>query len=85
MDILGSISLSFIVLFYNQCVYEFEEILCNCLSWLNFTLSSREFTHRVKSVSMAKFTAEEVAALQAAGNQVRCRCLDVRLLFLIHC
>ncbi|KAJ7556932.1 hypothetical protein O6H91_05G104900 [Diphasiastrum complanatum] len=29
----------------------------------------REFTHRVKSISMAKFTAGEVAALQAGGNQ----------------
>ncbi|KAL3500466.1 hypothetical protein ACH5RR_039559 [Cinchona calisaya] len=29
----------------------------------------REFTHRVKSVSMAKFSAEEVAALQAGGNE----------------
>ena len=32
--------------------------------------NSREFTHRVKSVSMAKFTAEEAAALQAGGNEV---------------
>lgn len=31
---------------------------------------SREFTHRVKSVSMAKFTAEEVSALRAGGNEV---------------
>ncbi|KAL0926921.1 hypothetical protein M5K25_003176 [Dendrobium thyrsiflorum] len=29
----------------------------------------REFTHRVKSVSMAKFTAQEVEALQNGGNQ----------------
>ncbi|KAJ7966091.1 Arf GTPase activating protein [Quillaja saponaria] len=29
----------------------------------------REFTHRVKSVSMAKFNAEEVNALQAGGNE----------------
>ncbi|CAA7025456.1 unnamed protein product [Microthlaspi erraticum] len=29
----------------------------------------REFTHRVKSVSMAKFTAEEVNALRAGGNE----------------
>ncbi|XP_052209481.1 uncharacterized protein LOC127812928 [Diospyros lotus] len=29
----------------------------------------REFTHRVKSVSMAKFNAEEVSALQAGGNE----------------
>ncbi|KAJ4952523.1 hypothetical protein NE237_029355 [Protea cynaroides] len=29
----------------------------------------REFTHRVKSVSMAKFTSQEVSALQAGGNE----------------
>ncbi|XP_057957580.1 probable ADP-ribosylation factor GTPase-activating protein AGD14 [Malania oleifera] len=29
----------------------------------------REFTHRVKSISMAKFTFEEVGALQAGGNE----------------
>lgn len=41
------------------------------VSELIFNLfSSREFTHRVKSVSMAKFTAQEVSALQEGGNQV---------------
>ncbi|GKV06561.1 hypothetical protein SLEP1_g18437 [Rubroshorea leprosula] len=29
----------------------------------------REFTHRVKSVSMAKFTSQEVTSLQEGGNQ----------------
>ncbi|XP_068647154.1 probable ADP-ribosylation factor GTPase-activating protein AGD14 isoform X2 [Aristolochia californica] len=29
----------------------------------------REFTHRVKSISMAKFTTQEVGALQAGGNE----------------
>ncbi|XP_031372700.1 probable ADP-ribosylation factor GTPase-activating protein AGD14 isoform X2 [Punica granatum] len=29
----------------------------------------REFTHRVKSVSIAKFTTDEVSALQAGGNE----------------
>ncbi|KAM7529917.1 hypothetical protein LguiB_033327 [Lonicera macranthoides] len=29
----------------------------------------REFTHRVKSVSMSKFTSQEVEALQNGGNQ----------------
>lgn len=36
-----------------------------------FALCSREFTHRVKSVSMAKFTSQEVDSLQKGGNQVR--------------
>ena len=30
----------------------------------NFVLISREFTHRVKSVSMSKFTSQEVEVLQ---------------------
>jgi hypothetical protein len=30
---------------------------------------SREFSHRIKSISMAKFTAGEVQALQAGGNE----------------
>ncbi|KAL5999641.1 hypothetical protein ACLOJK_037926 [Asimina triloba] len=34
-------------------------------------LRIREFTHRVKSVSMAKFTSQEVAALQAGGNEMQ--------------
>lgn len=29
----------------------------------------REYTHRVKSVSMAKFTSQEVSALQGGGNE----------------
>jgi hypothetical protein len=37
-----------------------------------FVSYSREFTHRVKSVSMAKFTSQEVEALQNGGNQVQC-------------
>ena len=32
--------------------------------------SSREFNHRVKSVSMATFKPEEIDALQKGGNQV---------------
>lgn len=36
-----------------------------------FVYYSREFTHRVKSVSMAKFTSQEVESLQKGGNQVQ--------------
>ncbi|KAJ8751816.1 hypothetical protein K2173_026009 [Erythroxylum novogranatense] len=36
---------------------------------MNCNVVHREFTHRVKSVSMSKFNAEEVSALQAAGNE----------------
>ncbi|XP_015689540.1 probable ADP-ribosylation factor GTPase-activating protein AGD14 isoform X2 [Oryza brachyantha] len=35
----------------------------------NCSGAHREFTHRVKSVSMAKFTAQEVSALQEGGNE----------------
>ncbi|XP_022731389.1 probable ADP-ribosylation factor GTPase-activating protein AGD14 isoform X2 [Durio zibethinus] len=45
-----------------------------CTTFLTFVCTTcsgihREFTHRVKSVSMAKFSEEEVSALQAAGNE----------------
>ncbi|XP_022982054.1 probable ADP-ribosylation factor GTPase-activating protein AGD14 [Cucurbita maxima] len=45
-----------------------------CTTFLTFVCTNcsgvhREFTHRVKSVSMAKFKPEEVTALQAAGNE----------------
>ncbi|XP_009377378.2 probable ADP-ribosylation factor GTPase-activating protein AGD14 isoform X2 [Pyrus x bretschneideri] len=45
-----------------------------CTTFLTFVCTKcsgvhREFTHRVKSVSMAKFNAEEVSALQAGGNE----------------
>jgi hypothetical protein len=36
----------------------------------NCSGAHREFTHRVKSISMAKFTAQEVTALQEGGNEV---------------
>ncbi|KAL3009459.1 hypothetical protein AAZX31_07G084500 [Glycine max] len=43
---------------------------CSGIHQLLFVLIySREFTHRVKSVSMAKFTSQEVSALQEGGNQ----------------
>lgn len=45
-----------------------------CTNFWTFTCTTcsgihREFTHRVKSVSMAKFTSQEVEALQNGGNQ----------------
>ncbi|XP_014508924.1 probable ADP-ribosylation factor GTPase-activating protein AGD14 [Vigna radiata var. radiata] len=45
-----------------------------CTNFWTFVCTScsgihREFTHRVKSISMAKFTALEVSALQEGGNQ----------------
>ncbi|XP_041020854.1 probable ADP-ribosylation factor GTPase-activating protein AGD14 isoform X1 [Juglans microcarpa x Juglans regia] len=45
-----------------------------CTTFLTFVCTNcsgvhREFTHRVKSVSVAKFRAEEVSALQAGGNE----------------
>ncbi|KAF8034389.1 hypothetical protein BT93_C0633 [Corymbia citriodora subsp. variegata] len=45
-----------------------------CTSFCTFVCTTcsgihREFTHRVKSISMAKFTSQEVTALQGGGNQ----------------
>eukprot|EP00249_Psilotum_nudum_P022311 c28467_g1_i1 orf=141-1706(-) len=45
-----------------------------CLNFWTFVCTTcsgmhREFTHRVKSVSMSKFTAQEVGALQNGGNE----------------
>lgn len=37
---------------------------------MTLVVSSREFTHRVKSISMAKFTTQEITALQEGGNEV---------------
>ncbi|KAL3825142.1 hypothetical protein ACJIZ3_021171 [Penstemon smallii] len=41
----------------------FSTFVCTTCSGIH-----REFTHRVKSVSMAKFTSQEVSALQGGGN-----------------
>ncbi|CAG7897089.1 unnamed protein product [Brassica rapa] len=45
-----------------------------CTSFSTFVCTNcsgihREFTHRVKSISMAKFTSQEVSALKEGGNQ----------------
>ncbi|GAB2289249.1 hypothetical protein Dimus_023554 [Dionaea muscipula] len=48
------------------------QYVCTTLSTFVCTTCSgihREFTHRVKSVSMAKFTPQEVSALQSGGNE----------------
>ncbi|GKV00786.1 hypothetical protein SLEP1_g13415 [Rubroshorea leprosula] len=42
----------------------FRTFVCTTCSGIH-----REFTHRIKSVSMAKFTSQEVSALQEGGNQ----------------
>ncbi|PPR89548.1 hypothetical protein GOBAR_AA31136 [Gossypium barbadense] len=45
-----------------------------CTTFLTFVCTNcsgihREFTHRVKSISLGKFSEDEVSALQAAGNE----------------
>ncbi|KAK8679209.1 hypothetical protein V6N13_144673 [Hibiscus sabdariffa] len=47
------------------------QYVCTTFSTFVCTTCSgiQEFTHRVKSVSMAKFTDEEVSVLQAGGNE----------------
>ncbi|KAK1312659.1 putative ADP-ribosylation factor GTPase-activating protein AGD14 [Acorus calamus] len=42
----------------------FSTFICTNCSGIH-----REFTHRVKSISMAKFTSQEVSALQEGGNE----------------
>ena len=54
---------SYLHFFFFPDVY----MLSNFCVWNN---SSLEFTHRVKSISMANFSAEEVSALQGGGNEV---------------
>lgn len=50
--------------------------------WHCLGVRSREFSHRIKSISMAKFTAAEVSALQAGGNEVNCsEVLNYMLIF----
>jgi hypothetical protein len=69
---------------YFLSIFPFYVVLKFVLNVLNFSLPedtriwlillfmySREFTHRVKSVSMAKFTKQEVESLQQGGNQVK--------------
>ncbi|CAI0433205.1 unnamed protein product [Linum tenue] len=48
-----------------------QYVCTNFLTFVCMTCSGihREFTHRVKSVSMSKFTSQEVEALQNGGNQ----------------
>lgn len=46
---------------HELCIYSFS---------IFYIYDSREFTHRVKSVSMSKFTSQEVEVLQNGGNQV---------------
>ncbi|CAJ1972158.1 unnamed protein product [Sphenostylis stenocarpa] len=68
------------VTFSDDSVSKITSILMNqgpqyvCTTFSTFVCTNcsgihREFTHRVKSVSMAKFTQEEVTALQAGGNE----------------
>ncbi|XVF25029.1 hypothetical protein REPUB_Repub13aG0178800 [Reevesia pubescens] len=46
----------------HRCINCNSPLFCNCQC-------SREFSHRVKSVSMATFTSEEVTGLQEGGNE----------------
>lgn len=59
------------ILLFAQHAVDFSMLLVH----LSFSLvlifyPSREFNHRVKSISMATFKPEEVKALQAGGNAV---------------
>ncbi|XP_020517344.1 probable ADP-ribosylation factor GTPase-activating protein AGD14 [Amborella trichopoda] len=49
-----------------------QYVCCDFSTFVCMTCSGihREFTHRVKSISMSKFSPAEVAALHSGGNQV---------------
>ncbi|KAK4723233.1 hypothetical protein R3W88_026012 [Solanum pinnatisectum] len=59
----------------NHCIYytcRSPDVCTNFWTFVCMTCNeydNREFTHRVKSVSMSKFTSQEVEALQQGGNQ----------------
>lgn len=40
---------------------------------IKYCKSSREFSHRVNSISMARFTPDDIKKLQEGGNEVRIR------------
>jgi hypothetical protein len=44
---------------------------------------SREFNHRVKSISMATFKPEEIKGLQEGGNKVRNKVTKAKYVFFI--
>lgn len=60
-------------------VLDYGTFVCTTCSGIQFfllhvnavTFFSREFNHRVKSVSMATFKAEEIEKLKRIGNAVR--------------
>ncbi|ONM19525.1 NSP (nuclear shuttle protein)-interacting GTPase [Zea mays] len=58
------------VLFINRGhnMYAQASLLSSVLIAVGYS-KCREFSHRVKSVSMAKFTSQEVSALQEGGNE----------------
>lgn len=66
-EIVTKLKLILLNLCFLSCICPFLLVFIYYL----FVSYSREFTHRVKSVSMAKFTSQEVEALQNGGNQVQ--------------
>ena len=48
--------------------------VCACADRIVMNGTSREFGHRVKSVSMASFKPEEIERIKKGGNDVRVIC-----------
>lgn len=46
-------------------VTDFNTFVCTACSGIH-----REFSHRVKSISLATFTEDEVAGVKAGGNEI---------------
>lgn len=68
------VKFSIVFWFYTSLGYSrsgpFRFLFLFCFMYIVVSYS-REFTHRVKSVSMAKFSSQEVEAIQNGGNQVQ--------------
>ena len=59
-------------------VLNFSTFVCTVCSGIH-----REFNHRIKSISMSKFSAEEVADIEAKGNDRMHAVCDTLLLTLL--
>ncbi|CAM9592848.1 unnamed protein product [Hapterophycus canaliculatus] len=58
-------------------ISDFNTFVCTACSGIH-----REFSHRVKSISLATFTEEEVAAVKAGGNDASNKLYMAR--YLLH-
>ncbi|CAN0541470.1 unnamed protein product, partial [Ectocarpus sp. 8 AP-2014] len=60
-------------------ISDFNTFVCTACSGIH-----REFSHRVKSISLATFSEEEVAAVKAGGNEASNKVYMARYLPPLH-